>query len=408
MKYAIIGSTLSGNKGAAAMLEASIQSIVKQDKNAEFTLFTYLPVAEEQSKNMYSNLKILNGSPLRLGLMINPLAFLFKILPPLRPLIIKSQSIRVLKNADALLDQGGITFVDGREKFLLYNVASILPAIMLKTKVIKCSQAMGPFKRKINRTVSKFILPKIAVILSRGDKTQEHLKTLNLNNVVPAADYAFSLEVTKSEMDKAKRVLLDAGLSDTNNRNVICVSPSQVVRKQCEKLEIDYVDQSAEFIKKLLAEGKKVVLLPHSARKNSEKTHNNDLPVCSLIAEKCGQNKNLIYFEDELSAQVQRYIISTMGICLVSRFHAMIACLSVGTPVGVIGWSHKYKEVLKQFDLDEYAIDIKHFSVKSVDRLYVKILNDKKSIRQKIRSHIKPVKSSSNMNTSAIIRVINN
>ena len=407
MRYVIIGSTLSGNKGAAAMLEASIQSVGERDKKAQFTLFTYLPVAEEQSKNIYKNLKIINGSPLRLGLIINPLAFLYMILPPLRPIIIKSQAIQEIKKADVLLDQGGITFVDGREKFLLYNVASILPAIMLKTKVIKCSQAMGPFEGKINHLVSRLILPKVSVILARGNKTQEYLRTLRLKNVVPAADYAFCLEVTKSEEKKAKKILLDAGLSDRYNKNVICVSPSQVVRKQCEKLGKDYVDQSAKFIKELLADGKKVVLLPHSARKNSEKTHNNDLPVCSIIKKACGQNNNLIYFNDELSAQVQRYIISTMDICLVSRFHAMIACLSVGTPVGVVGWSHKYKEVLKQFDLQEYAIDLRNLSEKTMLSLYQKIQKDKKAIKQKNKKNISKVVQNSSVNTSEIIKVVN-
>jgi len=41
----------------------------------------------------------------------------------------------------------------------------------------------------------------------------------------------------------------------------------------------------------------------------------------------------------------------------VSRFHAMVGALSIGVPVAVVGWSHKYLEVMKQFGLEEFVFD---------------------------------------------------
>ena len=38
----------------------------------------------------------------------------------------------------------------------------------------------------------------------------------------------------------------------------------------------------------------------------------------------------------------------------------MIAALSLAVPVYVIGWSHKYKEVLERFQMDEFMRDYKN------------------------------------------------
>ena len=41
---------------------------------------------------------------------------------------------------------------------------------------------------------------------------------------------------------------------------------------------------------------------------------------------------------------------------LTSRFHAMISALAERTPLLVIGWSHKYAEVLAPFGLADLAL----------------------------------------------------
>lgn len=209
-KIAVIGSTLTGNKGAAAMLESSIQTL---GSDKEFFLFTYQSVKEEEKHNTYKNLKIVRADALFLGVVINSLALFYKIFPFLRNFIIKhSISIKTLVDAEVLLDQGGITFVDGREKFLLYNIASILPALMIGTPVVKCSQALGPFNNPINKFFARIFLPKMKVIVSRGSITRKYLDQLELKNTLEGADYAFLLELTNQEKKAAKQYLKKRGL----------------------------------------------------------------------------------------------------------------------------------------------------------------------------------------------------
>lgn len=402
MRYVIIGSAaFYGNKGAAAMLESSVQSISEHDPSAQFTLMSIYP-EQDIAQNKYKNLQILPTKPLFLGAVVNLLALLYKLLMPIRPLIRKQKHIKAIYECDAYLDENGVSFIDGREVFLIYNVANILPGILMNRRVVKCSQAMGPFNNKLNNVSAKFILPKIDTILARGKQTLSHLKSLNLNNVTPAADYAFSLQVSQQEENTAKKTLKRYKLSEANN-DVVGIFPSQVVRKKCEKLGRDYEQLTADFINQCNDKGTNVVLMAHAARGDSLNTHNNDLPVCSLIYEKVKDKKRTVFINEEISAQGQRYIISTFDVCLVSRFHAMIAALSVNTPVAVIGWSHKYAEVLEAFSQEDMAIDLSNLSVESMSDLLVKLQKNKVHIKKELAKNLTKVKKSSLVNTQKII-----
>ncbi len=107
MKYAVIGSALSGNKGAAAMLESAVQQLSARDADARFVLLSMYP-RSDADQNSYRNVRVVDASPLQLGLVINSAALLHRLLPPLRDSIERAvPGVRALVGADVLLDQGG-------------------------------------------------------------------------------------------------------------------------------------------------------------------------------------------------------------------------------------------------------------------------------------------------------------
>ena len=52
-----------------------------------------------------------------------------------------------------------------------------------------------------------------------------------------------------------------------------------------------------------------------------------------------------------------RGLIAGLDLLVTSRFHAMISALATTTPVLVVGWSHKYAEVLDEIGLDGCVFD---------------------------------------------------
>ncbi len=332
------------------MLESAVQTL--GDSNTDFTLLSMYPRSDE-AQNHYKNLTVIDASPLQLGIVINSLALLYRIVPFLRGFITrKSPAIKALVSADVLLDQGGITFVDGREKFLIYNIASILPALNVKTPVVKCAQALGPFTSLPNRLAAKIYLPKMKAIISRGAITHKHLESLHLSNVTAGADYAFLLQLTKDEIRSAKSHF---NADKLKAKRVVGVSPSVVVQKKAEARGVDYVEDTVSFIDYLTKNGYAVMLVPHSVRSNTQKTHNNDLPLCANIYEQLADKADVLFLDKELTSQELRYWIGECDFFIASRFHAMVSSLAMGVPTLVIGWSHKYREVLEMFGLEGWA-----------------------------------------------------
>lgn len=399
---AIIGSALSGNKGASAMLESSIQTLRERLPGARFTLFSMYP-DEDAAQNHYPELDIVRASPAELGVAINSLALAYRLLPPLRPLLRdRSSAVRALEDADVLLDQGGITFTDGREKFLLYNVASILPAINMGTPVFKCAQAVGPFENPINRWAARTFLPKVATLVTRGRITHDFATGLGLTNLLAGADYAFSLDLAGDE-DALAGTHVDLSIFDDE---VVGLSPSVVLQKKVDGAGGDYVGHLLEFIDELGDRGTRVLLIAHSARTGTDKTHNNDLPLCAEIAARAKHPELLTFVDRELPSQVLRYLIGRCDTFVASRFHAMVSSLAMGVPTLVIGWSHKYEEVLEMFGLERWAFGHAHLTGAYLTGRWDELYAARDEQRALLAQHLPEVRATSVSQADAIAALV--
>jgi colanic acid/amylovoran biosynthesis protein len=388
----IIGSALAGNKGASAMLESAIQTLTPRIPGVTFTLLSMYP-EEDRAQNTYENLNIVAAEPRQLGVTINLLALLYRIFPPTRGLIRKrSQAVAALVRSQVLLDQGGITFTDGREKFLLYNIASILPALFVKIPVFKCAQAIGPFENPVNRRAARIFLPKVTTIVTRGAKTHEFAEGLGLQNLHRGADYAFSLELDGTEEESVSRKF---DMSFFDSGTIVGVSPSVVLQKKVDGRDGDYIGQTAELITHLLASGRKVVLLPHSARSNTTKTHNNDLPLCREVRRRVGTNPNLLFIDEELPSQQLRYLIGKCDLFVASRFHAMVSALAMAVPTLVIGWSHKYQEVLEMFGAEQWALPHNEAELGTLIERFEQLAHEQERVAAQLQAKLPSVRSRS-------------
>jgi colanic acid/amylovoran biosynthesis protein len=399
----IIGSALSGNKGAAAMLESSIQTLGERIPGVRFTLFSMYP-REDRAQNTYENLDIVAASPRKLGVNINTLALLYRILPPLRPMLRRrSKAIGALTSSQVLLDQGGITFTDGREKFLLYNVASILPAMFVRTPVFKCAQAVGPFENPVNRWAAKRFLPRAKVLVTRGAITHQYAEALGLTNLFAGADYAFSLELDGTEAAHAAE---NFDLDFFANGDVVGLSPSVVLQKKVDGRGADYVGQMVSFIDHVTASGRPVLLVPHSARTGTDKTHNNDLPLCREIFERVHNKDAVLFIDRELPSQVLRYLIGRCDLFVASRFHAMVSSLAMSVPTLVIGWSHKYKEVLEMFGLEDWAFGHDKLESAYLKQRFDELVAAKKTVAAALKKNLPAVKAKSLAQADLIAEIV--
>ena len=405
---AITAASYSGNKGAAAMLQSSIKQLYKKyGEQLKINLMSVYP-EEDKEQIPHNFINIVSCKPEQLLFQAFPLAILYKGLgwiPGVKSLIKKNNIIKAYTKTDLVVDEAGISFVDSRG-FVMNTYAFVCAAVpmLVGTPVVKYSQAMGTFKNPYNRFLAKWILPKISLICARGQGTYDNLAGIGITkNVKLCADGAFTMEDDEKWDKEVNRVCKEDRFY---TKNVIGLSISSVVEKKCNKLNIDYQKDMIQLVDYLNEKGYPVLLIANAARINSEKPRNNDLMVGDAIYEGVANKDMVRWYHKEMDAEEIRAYISKCRYLIASRFHAMIGALEKQVPVLLIGWSHKYQEVLDMFELGQYAIDFSKLDISLIEKEFEKFVQDENSIRRRLKENHSAVMESSRKNIEYISEVL--
>ena len=262
--------------------------------------------------------------------------------------------------------------------------------------VVKYSQALGTFKNGWNKFLAKWILPKIKLICARGKITQDNLAGIGVTeNVKLCADGAFSMPDSEFYAEKVQKLCED---SPFFRKRVVALSISSVVQGKCEKMGRDYRGCMIQFINWLNEQDYNVLLIANAAREGSEKPRNNDLIICTEVYNAVRDKTKVMWEPREMAPEEIRELLARCEVLVASRFHAMIGALEKCTPVLLVGWSHKYKEVLDMFGLGEYAVDFSALELDSLKTKFMGFISESQNIREKIKENLPAVLESSRDN----------
>ncbi len=130
-----------------------------------------------------------------------------------------------------------------------------------------------------------------------------------------------------------------------------------------------------------------MLIIANGARINSQKPRNNDLLICDAVYEGV-KNKDMVrWYHKEMDAEEIRAYLGKCRFLVASRFHAMIGALEQRVPVLLVGWSHKYQEVLDFFELGQYAIDFFNLTADSLNQEFEKFVASEDEIRRCIEKN---------------------
>ncbi|MEW8507328.1 MAG: polysaccharide pyruvyl transferase family protein [Candidatus Thiodiazotropha sp.] len=401
----VIAATVSGNRGAEAMLTTTIGRIRDRHPEANFNIYTYYPKRDRELVKD-PRIKVYSADPLYLVSVLLPCSLLLMLLKGLHLNYLTRltpESVRSLDGSDVLIDLAGVSFIDGREKFLPYNVLTLVPALLFNTPVLKFSQACGPFSNSLNRFLARHTLSRIDQIFARGDTTHQHLHALSLKTCYeePVADVAF-LHQARDMISDENRQQLDA-LSNRlkeESRELIGICPSSVLAAMSARKDATYESRIATLCSQLLAQGYAILLYPNATREGEmAKLRNNDLPVINKIVNQLTANSHKpepVYHVDfDVNTPGIKQLMGYCRLVMVSRFHAMIAALASGQPVIVLGWSHKYQEVMDFFQLGDLVFDFSRLNSTHMFDTIRDTLENEPAIRQRIERYQEQAKSSS-------------
>ena len=96
-------------------------------------------------------------------------------------------------------------------------------------------------------------------------------------------------------------------------------------------------------------------------------------------------------------ATLIRSAIANLTVCICSRYHGLVSCLSHGTPVLALGWHHKYRNLMNDMELGAHHLsvaDLPRNPAPLLDALYGnreelrrKITRNVAAAQERIRSH---------------------
>ena len=394
---ATIGAAFSANRGAASMLQAVIDNLPDRVGDCRFSVLTTYPDDDRQEVRD-DRVDVVSAKPAELAVVLWPLALLAcglrLVRLPWRWLCVVP-GLRHLRDADVVVDVAGISFADGRGiPIVVYNALMTSVPLLLGRPTVKASQALGPFRSPLNRTLARLVLPHLRAVCARGAATERHLADLGLTNVTPAADLAFTMRMRDDAVARA------AILVPRNEPVVVGVAPSAVVDGYCRKAGIDYVGLLSSFVERMIDErGVHVVVFPHSSRRRVTGGRMDDRPVTRAL-HAASPRTQLI--DEPLGPVELRAVIARCDLLVTSRFHAMISALATATPVLVVGWSHKYAEVLDEIGLEGCAVDWRDSDAAALAARATELLDGAGEIRATIEKALPAVLARSERNYEVI------
>ena len=405
---AITGGTICGNRGAESMLTTTIGVIRGDFPETKFYVFSYYP-KKDRALCRDKDIIILSGKPAALvtrhflGALI---AALIKVFGGKVPGSNFFKIAKALDESDVLLDIGGITFSDGRAKYLPFNVLTIWPAMLMGVPVVKLAQAVGPFHEFLNRVSASVFLKKCRHIFARGEKTAEFLRELGYpaekTDLVADVAFLYQPEYSLSLENEEWVAALLKKIKETR-KPVVVFSPSILVDTQSKKKGLDYAAKFYELIEQLGADRYHFVFIPNASREGSDKKHNNDLLALAEMRERAQAGavsaeayQAIDWVDYDINTASIRAIINTADVLVTSRYHAMISGLCLAVPTVVIGWGHKYKETMTYFDLAQYSLDFGSTGV-DLPAIVKDALAHKKEIHQQIEKNLESVRAKSSI-----------
>ncbi len=412
---AITAASYSGNKGAAAMLQSSIQQLKEAYGERLFINLMSVYPSQDLRQCPHECVRVVAAQPQKLMFLAFPCAVLYRLFfwcPPIRALLLENKILKAYAGTDLVLDEAGIAFADSRG-FVMNTYAFVCMAVplLMGVRVIKYAQALGPFENAYNRILAKWILPKAEIVIARGSSSYDYLCAIGLKNIRLYADGAFTMQDRPDVEEAVKKACEKTGNSDKSNR--IGLSISSVVERRCKRAGIAYCDIMAEFISYLNKKGYQVFMFANAARMHSKKPRNNDLMTGDAVYQsyqrlaEVKDSEALIWERREMDAEEIRAYIGRCRMLVSSRFHAMVFALSKQVPVMLVGWSHKYEEIMRQFGLGSYAVDYSVLHISILREKFEELEQNQQAIREQIAAHLPDVQESSRQNIREVVKVAN-
>ena len=392
-KILLIGASLTKNLGGPSLLISTSRILRTHIPDAEFTLFSGHPDRDLEKAREYGvKLVGLSSRELAKALVYSLLWATLRKVGLNIPSLLNNKVIREYRGADIFIDIWGISFTDFFGD-CIGQIGSGLPLLigkLLKKPVVKFTQDMGPFKKAATRYPARFFLRKVDLIIARGAITMGYLQGLGISrHVYVRPDSAFVLDPSPTE--RIDNILLQERI---DRRPLVGMTMTTQIDRRLSgedrgadnKYTITLAQIADYLIDRLNA---LIVFIPNEMAGGYD-----DVYVARKVYKNIRNKSSVRLVTTEYGAEELKGLIGKCDLLIGSRYHSIIAAISMCVPTMVIGWGHKYSQVMEIVGMQDFVCD---FEVVTFDELKArvdKLWHDRERIRAGLAARIPFIRES--------------
>lgn len=270
---------------------------------------------------------------------------------------------------DAYIDASGFAYSDQYGPVPTETAATLAEQAQKRgQKTIFLPQAFGPFDDTRIRRAAQRLVHAADLIFPRDPFSHRALADLGekTDHIHLAPDFTLLLDPTPWEPDLAPE-------------HSVCIVPNhRMLQMTTESVRQGYLS----FLKGVVAYLRKEHV-PHFVLIHD--TSGLDRSVIPLI---CSDPHKLLVVESQDTLKL-KFLLGQVMLVVGSRFHALIAALSQGTPAIGTSWSHKYSALYEEFGCPECLVDLN--DVTEALQRFEKVLADAASYRSSLSQRARSI-----------------
>lgn len=359
----------TGNLGVEALAIGTIQIIQAHYPDARIQLLEYGATRRQYTMEI-------NGNPIELATLNirfskkiwqkNHILWLMlcgiaaRLFPFLRRSI-RSRNPHYREIDDAAVGfsiAGGDSFSDiyGLERFIYVTLPQLL-LLFMKKRLILLPQTLGPYRTRISRVVTGYVLRKAESVYCRDRKSIAYIADLfgtRVRNVGFCHDVAFGLRPEKKADGDPLNDLAGSPLVGLNVSGLLYFDRSNRFHLECEYPRL--IGRILDYFCTNL--GQRVLLMPHVI--TTEEGAESDVRANAGLMEqyKAKYGDRLLCASGITSAAGAKAVIGRCDFFLGSRMHACIGALSQGIPAIGLAYSGKFAGLFATVGVESLALDL--------------------------------------------------
>lgn len=342
-QFLIMGASFE-NKGAQAMLFTAVSEIRKLYPDA---IIWYWPGRNlqrytEEVKKQYKMLILQDG------------------------LYLRSELYEIFHNLTAVVDISGYALASSFKDSRIIPITQL--AVDYNIPIYFMPQSFGPlhFEEEVHDALKR-LLPTAKVIFAREQQGYDEMKEkYDLKNI--HLSYDLVLQNKGIDLESIYTEVPDLSKYQISDKNAVAIIPNMQTYIHGNREEVLQMYQM--IIERLLQFGKIIYIVCHS----------DDQAVSNDIYAMYQDNESVILYDKEFDCIGYSALVQNFQYIIASRYHAIVHAYKENVPCIAIGWAEKYRELLSDFQQEQYVFDVRaeidmnslKMAIEQMDRNYQK------------------------------------